>query len=287
MNRDIDIENRSEREAQTARSRQDQPGARAAEPALSREHSVIRFRGHSYFWSEAERETMREIGRFRTVAVEDLERYRYAGKAGAARRDLRALQDQGLIQRRSVWSGPRSQKLVVVVLTKQGKALLKEHGGHPRGQTIHCGFVKPREVRHDAAIYRMFQAEREKIERSGGRVRRIVLDYELKKKVYSPLAKARQLAPLEYQRRQAEVARQNGLKVIDGKIPLPDLRIEYDTPEGEPARVDLELATGHYHGKSLREKAEAGFKMYAAEGSHSRLSRVLEERELTASILSL
>jgi hypothetical protein len=83
------------------------------------------------------------------------------------------------------------------------------------------------------------------------------------------------------------VARQNGLTVIEGKIPLPDLRIEYDTPAGDLARVDLELTTGHYHGPALQAKVEAGFKMYAADGSASRLSRVLEEREITASILSL
>src|SRR5262249_37306260 len=156
------------------------------------------------------------------------------------RRDLRELQAQGLVHVRSVWSGPRSKELTVVVLTKQGKQLLKEHGQVTPGQAIHSGFVKPREVRHDAAIYRMFQAEKQRIERAGGLVRRVVLDYELKKKVYSPLAKAKHLPPLDYARKQAEIAGQNGLKVIDGKIPLPDLRIEYETQDGDVARVDLE-----------------------------------------------
>ena len=133
----------------------------------------------------------------------------------------------------------------------------------------------------------MYQAEKRKIERSGGSVRRIILDYELKQKVYSVLAKAKALPALEYAKRQAEVARQNGLTVINGKIPLPDLRIEYETPSGEPAHVDLELTTGHYHGPALQAKAEAGFKMYAADGSGPRLSRVLEERDIIVSILSL
>ncbi len=35
--------------------------------------------------------------------------------------------------------------------------------------------------------------------------------------------------------------------------------------------MDLELATGHYHGPALQAKAEAGFKMYAADDSASRL----------------
>ena len=83
------------------------------------------------------------------------------------------------------------------------------------------------------------------------------------------------------------MARENGLTVVDGKIPLPDLRIEYETPTGELAHVNLELATEHYHGAALEAKAEAGFKMYAADGSESRLSRVLEERDIIAEILSL
>ena len=115
----------------------------------------------------------------------------------------------------------------------------------------------------------------------------MILDYELKQKIYSPLAKAKSLPPLEYARKQAEVARENGLTVVDGRIPLPDLRIEYETPTGELAHVNLELATEHYHGAALEAKAEAGFKMYAADGSESRLSRVLEERDIIAEILSL
>src|SRR5438552_10050507 len=133
----------------------------------------------------------------------------------------------------------------------------------------------------------MYQAERQRIEADGGRIRRVVLDYELKRRVYTPLAKAKALAPAEYAKRQQEVARQNDLKVINGKIPLPDLRIEYETREQEPTRVDLELATGHYHSPALKAKAQAGFKFYAADGSGARLARVLEERDITVAILSL
>ena len=59
------------------------------------------------------------------------------------------------------------------------------------GQKLYAGFVKPGEVAHDAAIYRMYQAEAARIEKAGGKIRRVILDYELKQKVYSPLAKAK------------------------------------------------------------------------------------------------
>src|SRR2546425_11326708 len=113
----------------------------------------------------------------------------------------------------------------------------------------------------------MYQAEAKHIESHGGRIKRIVLDFELKKKAYSPLAKARALSPAEYARKQAEIADEHGLKVIDGKIRLPDLRIEYETANGDAASVDLELATEHYRGAHMSAKSQAGFKIYAEHAS--------------------
>ena len=57
------------------------------------------------------------------------------------------------------------------------------------------------------------------------------------------------------------------MKVIDGKIRLPDLRIEYETANGDAARVDLELATEHYRGEHMSAKSQAGFKIYAEKAS--------------------
>ena len=80
---------------------------------------------------------------------------------------------------------------------------------------------------------------------------------------------------LQYARRQAEIAAENRLKVVEGKIPLPDLRIEYQTVEGEVAKVDPELATEHYHGGHAAGKLKAGFKVYADRHSASRLNVAL------------
>jgi hypothetical protein len=46
--------------------------------------------------------------------------------------------------------------------------------------------------------------------------------------------------------------------VIRGKIPLPDLRIDYETAEGDLAKVDLELATERAQAAT---KGKAGFKI--------------------------
>jgi hypothetical protein len=122
-------------------------------------------------------------------------------------------------------------------------------------------------VAHDAAIYRMYQVEAGKIGAQNGLVKRVILDFELKKRVYSPLDKTQRQNPQDYKRTKARVAQENGLKVIEGKIRFPDLRIEYETAAGEAARVDLELATEHYRGDHMATKEKAGFKIYADSAS--------------------
>jgi len=263
--------------------------------ALIRSRDPVFVRNRSYRISAAEREMMTEIGKFRTIAVGDLARHRYANEPGKLRQDLLNLKAQKLVRQRRVMAGKGKEKLSVLVLTRTGKHLVQQEYRAARGQRFYAGLVKPREVAHDAAIYRMYQVEAAEIEKRGGSVKRIVLDYELKKNVYKPLAKARNLPPLEYAKRQAEVAADNELKVIDGKIPLPDLRIEYETAEGDMAKVDLELATEHYHRAHAVGKLRAGFKVYADRASASRLnasltygrSSVYDGPELTTAILSL
>jgi len=252
---------------------------------LSRERELVRGRGYTCHISPDELETLREVGRFRTVAVDDLARYRYCGDSGRMRQDLHTLEVQNLLKHRTISTGGQGEKLAVVVLTKSGQAVVENEGHLLRAQQVYAGFVKPAEVAHDGAIYRMYQAEAAKIERDGGRIRRIVLDYEFKQKVYAPLAKAKALPPLEYARRQAEIARDNGLKVVHGKILLPDLRVEYEAANGSQAHVDLELATHHYRGSQMRDKAQAGFKMYAPQDSVARLTAAFDP-EFAAEIFS-
>lgn len=224
----------------------------------------------------SERAAMQDIGRFRVVLISDLVRIRYGGNVGAWDRDCRALRRDGLVEVRSVAIRTHARQergitraVSVVVLTRKGKALMARSEPDTQGprQTVYAGFVKPREIAHDAAIYRMFQAEAAQIAREGGRVLRVLLDYELKKKAYRPLAKARALPDDQYASRQADIARENALHVVDGKIRLPDLRIEFETAGGEVTHVDLELATEHYRGAHMQAKGQAGFKIYAEAAS--------------------
>lgn len=283
MNRDSDhLDRNPEREPPRKETRAPEP-----EERLSRERTAVQCRGCVYELSAAERALMNDVGRFRTVALADLLKYRYRAEKASFEEDFRHLLEQGLLQRRTVWTAGKGRSLTIAVLTKRGKSVLEADLGATGDQRIYNGFVKPAEVHHDAAIYRMFHAEAEKIRALGGDIRRVVLDYELKQKVYRPLAKARpNLSPLAYARRQEEVARQNGLKVVQGRVLLPDLRIEYATRDGQSAHVDLELATAHYRGRAIRGKAEAGFKMYAPADSITHLAAAFDP-EFAAEIFAL
>ena len=93
--------------------------------------------------------------------------------------------------------------------------------------------------------------------------------------------------PIEFEQSQAQVAHENGLQVVDRKIPLPDLQIEYRTADGGLSQVNLELTTEHYKASQLAVKAAAGFKFYALGDSSGGGGSVRDEREVTADILSL
>jgi hypothetical protein len=220
------------------------------------------------------------------VAVTDLEQIRYAGKARLLQRDLSELLKAGLLERRTVPLDNRGKTLTVLALTRRGKNILKRstNGATDSSQAIYTGFVKPREVVHDATLYRMFQVEAARIEQDGGHVRSVILDYELKERAYSPLAKARELPPLEFAERRRVVAEENDLPLVDGRLVLPDLRIEYQSRDGETHHVDLELATRNYRSQHLRAKAAAGFRVYA-DASSGALASALDEHDLIAELL--
>jgi hypothetical protein len=283
MDRDIGIE-RDRPERPDLQPKRERDTDRDQE---NRSHRPILYGRQIYAISPDERETMYDMGRFRILSAEDLAALKYRGNQALMRQDLRALAAEGLVERKSVWTGRDGETDTFWTLTKTGKRLLQRLYPVPKGQAIYTGFVKPAELRHDAAIYKMFQREAAQIEKEGGRIRRVILDYELKKKAYSPLAKARALPPAEYVKRQEEIAREHGLKIVNRHIVFPDLRIEYEDRHGVSAQVDLEVASESYHGSHAAEKAAAGFRIYAPADTAARLSRALEEREITAEILSL
>jgi hypothetical protein len=258
------------------------PKAEAERPVEPRK--AYEFRGRTYAIRSSEIEALSELGKFRAIASEDLEEFQYHGDKDRMRPDVASLIRQGLVTEKSIPHSDTAPRRLLT-LTKKGHQFLRSTGTIPRNQATYHGFAKPREAHHDADLYRLYYKAAEKIDREGGKNPRVVLDFELKKRVFHDLAK---LGPEKHSAESKRgIAEKHGLQLVRGKIPLPDLRIEYEDREGDMARVDLELATEHYRGSNLAEKVRAGFSLYARAQDAPGLRRVLDQKELTAEILSL
>jgi hypothetical protein len=241
-----------------------------------------RYRG--YDLRESEIQTLTDLGKFRVINAEDLARYGYGGEKRRMECETQSLVRQGLAEERRVEIS-LSKSTRMYTLTRAGRRLMQSSGRLRRGQEVYSGFAKPREAKHDGELYRVYQKEKERIERRGGRVRHVLLDFELKKKVNRDLTR---LGPeKDDPNKKHDVAERHSLRVVHGRIPVPDLQIEYEMPDQSIARVNLELTTADYRPGQLADKARAGFSLYSHGDDASHVRRVLSDRELTAEILSL
>ena len=246
--------------------------------------TTYRDRNREYSLRESEVQTLIELGKFRVVPADDLARLGYRGDRSRMENDVQHLRHQGLIEQRSI-EGHESYSKQVLALTKEGHKLLLRHNFIPNGQAIYHGFVKPKEARHDADLYRLYHKVAREIDDVGGKVRRVILDYELKQELYRKLSRVDPNKKLAYER--IRVANEFDLKVVNDKIPVPDLRIEYEDECRELRRLDLEIATRDYRPRGLGEKAKAGFHLFARQQDHPKLRRVLDSQEITARIFAL
>jgi hypothetical protein len=241
-------------------------------------------RDRAYWLRDSEIRSLTEVGKFRVIAAPDLARYAYWGDQERMERDVRHLSRQGLVTDQTLEVSGR-QLLRVLTLTESGHRLLNGAVRLPEGQAIYHGLRKPREVKHDADLYRLYQKEASRIEQIGGRPLRVILDYELEKNLNRDFALLG--ADREEEGRKREIAEKHGLRVVNGKVPVPDMRVEYETAESEIRHADLELATRDYRPRALVEKARAGFSLYGRPEDVSRLRRILDDREITAALRSL
>jgi hypothetical protein len=272
------------------RSHDSPPGVsregRQAALLKARDRSHYADRDRTYALRRSEIHALTEVGKFRVVGVDDLATFVYNGDRERMRSDLRNLSRQGLIEHRGT-SPLKKESRRVLTPTERGERLIRRHGFVPEDQAIYSGLVKPKEAEHDTDLYRMYHKAAVEIERKGGKVLGVQLDYELKEKLYERLGRAQARGEGETQRLKETFARDLQLPVVHGKVSFPDLRIEYATQENEIARLDLELATRHYHAGHIAEKARAGFQLYARPQDTAGLRRVRDEHEITAAILSL
>ena len=227
------------------------------------EREPVQHRGRTYRLGHADVQTLATLGTFRVVRADDLQPM--ASPRGAHTGHLRHLRDQGLMDVKTVMIN--RQPVAVAVLTREGKSVLEAHQDRSDGrpaQDFHAGLVKPREIAHDAQLFRLFQAEAARIEEEGGRVQRVILDYELKRDYQTFLNRPTRAHDGED---VSTFVAAHHLTLVDGHVELPDLRIEYETPESPLTHRDVELVTEHYSRAQLAGKSAAGFSMYRAAGA--------------------
>ena len=218
---------------------------------------------------------VRDVAAFRAVAYADLVTQQFNGHRFAARQGIAEAEREGWIERRTA-EGPEGGSFTVVVATSPGverARILWAQAGR-EDQRGWSGAVKASDLPHDCAVYRAACDAAERIEAEGGRVERVRVDAELKGTVAARAERARQAEgrdAADAARREAAV--ELGLPVADGKVLFPDAQIEYVTAAGRAGRSNVEVASQHYNGTSVRAKAGAGFQMYATAGSAAEFVR--------------
>jgi len=219
--------------------------------------AIHQSRGQRYWLNSDQSRMLQDLGAFRTITANSLRKHLYDNDDERFRKDLRSLRQQRLL---TVQAGSKANG-EYIALTRAGKELTQSALSN-RDQAVYSGIVKKRELRHDAAIYDMYQKEARTIAKAGGTPKRVVLDFELKKQVNRQLARIQNASPAERERQRQEIAEAHGLKIVEGTIQFPDVRIEFESRDQEQCKVDLECVTGHYKARQIAAKQAAGFKLY-------------------------
>ncbi|RPJ83351.1 MAG: hypothetical protein EHM13_07675 [Acidobacteria bacterium] len=244
---------------------------RAVDLPLGIERELVRDRDRTYEINGTDSRVLATVGAFRVVAESDLERA--FDNPASARDSVKHLEAEGLLSRSR--SGPEER---VTFLSNRGRDLLEasrwERDDRSRrpDQAFFAGLRKPRELGHDSQVYRAYLRAEERLRSTGGRVRRVVLDYELKRDYQRFLQERnRERAdsdgrPDRTPREIEAWAREHRLPYFDERVHFPDLRIEYEDRERYLEREDIEVVTAHYRGAHAAAAARSGFARYRGVG---------------------
>ena len=223
-------------------------------------------RDQSFELRGSESRTLATVGAFRVVSVGDL-RDHLDRPADPRAGDLRHLRESGLV-RSVTMDGHRDR---VVTLTEKGRDLLESRrrtGGEEPRQAFHAGVRKPRELEHDTQQYRAYVRAAERLTSRGARLRRVLLDYELKREYQRFLQKRNRHRADSDGRPDREAheiatwALQHDLPYFDEHVHFPDVRIEYEDLDGRSRYEDIEVTTVHYRGADAAAAARSGFSRY-------------------------
>lgn len=233
----------------------------------------VREHARDYQLSGEDVRVMATVGAFRVVPASEIRDSNPRTPTRPAR-DLERLREHGLIKTMPYVVG--RTRTTLVTLTERGRDLLESRrraeSQEPR-QAFYAGIRKPRELAHDARVHAAYARAAERLEKSGARVRRVVLEEELRADYQRFLQRGnrgRRESRGEPERDReaiAQWAREHELPYHDGHVEIPDARIEYDDRDGRPGVEDIEVVTPHYRGAHAAAKAASGFSRYRAVGA--------------------
>ncbi|MFN7981326.1 MAG: hypothetical protein U0Q11_05665 [Vicinamibacterales bacterium] len=230
------------------------------------------------------------VGAFRVVPLEELHRPNDGPRVH--RQDVEHLKSEGLVRTMPYVVG--RDRTTLVTLTERGRDVLEASRTrqHDRPtQSYYAGIAKPRELAHDARVHQAYVAACDRVASRGSRVRRVVLEQELKRDYQRFLQapnRGRRKGTGRPERDAEEIARwarEQGLPMVDDHVQFPDVRLECETPDGRREYEDVEVMTPHYRGAHAAAKVRAGFTRYSAIGARlsgasgaSRSGRARESR---------
>lgn len=235
------------------------------------ERERVHVHDHDYELRGSEVRTLATLGAFRVVPLSDL--HDHDGRAADLwHGDLDRLRSAGLVK--VVGPLDHDTRTPLLTLTERGREVLDSHRTHDResAQTFYAGIPKARELRHDAHVFRAYLRSAERLHADGARVGRVVLGEELKRD-YQRFLQERNRdrsdsdgCPDRTRREIEDWAHDHQLPVNKNGVQFPDVRIEYELPDGRRDVEDVEVTTAHYRGAHAAGKAQAGFTRYRAGG---------------------
>ena len=220
------------------------------------------------------------LGQFRTASRRSLVDACFDEHPFAANGTLNSLKQRALVARARV---PRGRTgYYVYYLTGAGRDLLaSQRRNLDRNDSIAgpqrywSGVGDLRQLRHDHHVFDAVTQDVADCLARGGRVVRVRLESELRGRLAAAEVMARRqfsdkarsaAAAREARRREAM---QLGLRVFVRDVPLPDVLVELEERDGRRVVRAIEVASSHYSHAQLRQKFDAGFRVYGIPGFRS------------------
>ena len=196
----------------------------------------------------------------RVVSYRNVQEECFDGHGFTAGRGIRHLLSEGLVEVRTVQPrrarpGSEGRGFKVLALTAAGAARVearrRARGG---GGRVWQGFVKRREIEHDAGVSELVLETVDRVRSLGGRVRSVRLEAELKAAVARAGRKG-----LDPAGARVRAARAAGVPVDeDGVCHFPDAIVEVTDAGGAESTLALELVTGSYSRRQVERKMRMG-----------------------------